>query len=74
MNIPVCHFKHNVTIDCYIIYRYTVVYRRDHVVVRVCLRIVVSDTYCIVFLFCFSSSCVASFSRLSVFDDPSNIP
>jgi hypothetical protein len=37
------------------------------------LRIVVSNTYCVVFLFCFSSSCVpdvASFSGLSIFDCP----
>jgi len=27
-------------------------------VICVCLRIVVSNTYCVVFLFCFSSSCV----------------
>jgi len=36
----------------------------------VCLHIVVSNTYCVVFLFCFSWSCVpyvASFSRLSIF-------
>jgi hypothetical protein len=40
-------------------------------VVCVCLSVVVSDTYCGVFLFCFSSSCVgyvASFSGLSLFD------
>ena len=41
--------------------------------ISVCLRIVVSNTYCVVFLFlfCFSSSCVpcvANFSRLSIFD------
>ena len=34
-------------------------------VICVCLRIVVSNTYCVVFLFCFSSSC---FSGLSIFD------
>jgi hypothetical protein len=36
-------------------------------VICVSLRIVVSNTYCVVFLFCFSSSCVlyvTSFSRL----------
>jgi hypothetical protein len=40
-------------------------------VICVCLRIVVSNTYCVAFLFCFSSSCVlyvASFSGLSMFD------
>jgi hypothetical protein len=40
-------------------------------VICVWLRIVVSNTYCVVFLLCFSSSCVpniASFSRLSLFD------
>jgi hypothetical protein len=39
-------------------------------VICVCLRIVVSNIYCVVFLFCFSSSCVpsvASFSGLSNF-------
>jgi len=38
-------------------------------VICVCLRIVMSNTYCVVFLFCLSSSCVlyvASFSRLSI--------
>ena len=42
-------------------------------VICVCLRIVVSNTYCVVFLFCFSSSCVpyvASLSGLSIFDCP----
>jgi len=42
-------------------------------VICVWLRIVVSNTYCVVFLLCFSSSCVpnvASFSRLSLFDFP----
>jgi type III secretory pathway component EscS len=37
----------------------------------VCLCIVVSNTYCVVILLCFSSSCVpyvASFSGLSFFD------
>ena len=36
-----------------------------------CLCIVVSNTYCVVFLFCSSSSCVpyvVSFSGLSIFD------
>ena len=40
-------------------------------VLCVCLRIVVSNTYCLVFLFWFSSSCVpyvVSFSGLSFFD------
>jgi hypothetical protein len=40
-------------------------------VICVCLRIVVSNTYCVAFLLCFSSSCVlyvASFSGLSIFD------
>ena len=45
-------------------------------VVCVCFRIVVSNTYCVVFLFCFCSSCVAciaSFSGLSIFDCPFGI-
>ena len=49
-----------------------VVNRRDHVI-SVCLRIVVSNIYCVVVLFCFSSPCVpcvASFSGLSIFDCP----
>jgi len=40
----------------------------------VCLCIVMSNTYHVVFLFCFSLSCVpyvASFSGLSIFVDPS---
>ena len=43
-------------------------------VICVCLCIVVCDTYCVVFLFCFYSSCVpyvASFSGLFIFDCPS---
>ena len=42
----------------------------------VCLCIVVSNTYCVVFLFCFSSSCISyatSFSGLSIFDCPFGI-
>ena len=42
----------------------------------VCLRIVVSNTYCVVFLFSFSSSSVsyvASFYGLSFFDCPFDI-
>ena len=41
-----------------------------------CLRIVVSNTYCVVFLLCFSSFCVpyvasfSGFSVLSIFDCP----
>jgi len=45
-------------------------------VICVCLRKVVSNTYCVVFLFCFSSSCVpyvVSFSELSMFDCPFGI-
>jgi hypothetical protein len=40
------------------------------------LGIVVSNTSCVVFLLCFSSSCVpyvVSFSRLSIFDCPFSI-
>lgn len=39
-------------------------------VINVCLRLVVSNTYCVVLLFCFSSYCIpyaASFSKLSLF-------
>ena len=50
-----------------------VVCRRTHVLfilfVCVCLHILLSNTYCTGFLFCFSSSCVtcvASFSGLSI--------
>ena len=42
----------------------------------VCKCIVVSNTYCVVFLFCLFSSCVpyaASFSGLSIFDCPFGI-
>jgi len=45
-------------------------------VICVCLRIVVPNTYCVVFLFCFISSCVphiVSFSGLSIFDCPFDI-
>jgi hypothetical protein len=41
-----------------------------------CLRIVMYNTYCVVFLFCLSSSCVpyvASFSGLSIFYYPFGI-
>jgi hypothetical protein len=40
-------------------------------VICVCFRIVVSNTYCIVFLFCFLTSCVPyvpSFSAVPIFD------
>jgi len=40
------------------------------------LHIVVSNIYCLVFLFCFSSLCVpyvATFSELSIFDCPFGI-
>jgi len=40
------------------------------------LRVVVSNTYRVMFLLCFSSSCVpyvASFSGLSIFDCPFGI-
>ena len=43
-------------------------------VICVCLRIVMSNTYCVVFLFCFSSSCVpyvVNVSGLSIIDCPS---
>ena len=56
-----------------------VVYRRTRVLFASYLYasvIVVSNTYCVVFLFCFSSSCVgpvASFSGLSIFDWPFGI-
>ena len=45
-------------------------------VICVCLRIVVSNTYCVVCLVCFSSSCVhyvASVFGLSIFDCPFRI-
>jgi len=48
---------------------------REHCIC-VCLHILVSNTHCVVFLFCFSSSCVsyvASFSGLSIFDLPFGI-
>ena len=53
--------------------------RRAHAfiyVICVCLRIVVSNAYCVVFLLCLSSSCVpyvASFSGLSIYDCPYGI-
>jgi hypothetical protein len=43
-------------------------------VICVYLPIIVSTTYCVVFLLCFSSSCVlyvAIFSGMSMFDYPS---
>jgi hypothetical protein len=45
-------------------------------VICVCLCIVVSNTYCVVFLLCFSSSCVpyaTIFYGLSCFDCPFSI-
>ena len=56
-----------------------VVYRRTRVLFASFLYasvIVMSNTYCVVFLFCFSSSCVGpvvSFSGLSIFDWPFGI-
>ena len=56
-----------------------VVCRRACVVftfICVCLRIAVSNTYCVVFLFCLSSSrvpCAARFSGLSISDCPVGI-
>ena len=50
-----------------------IICRRAHVLFLRSLHIVVSNTYCVVFLFCFSSSCVpyvASSSGLSIFDCP----
>ena len=44
--------------------------------IRVWLRVVVSDTCCVLFLFCFFSSCVtcaASLSGVSIFDRPFGI-
>jgi len=53
-----------------------VVCRMDHIVFTLFdfLRVVVSNTYCVVFLLCLSSSCVpciASFSGISIFVGPS---
>jgi hypothetical protein len=42
-------------------------------VMCVCLRIVASNTYCVVFLFCFSSSCVPYVVSFSFFDSPFRI-
>jgi len=45
-------------------------------VICFCLRIVMSNAYFVVFLFCFSSCCVSyvtSFSGLSIFDCPFGI-
>jgi hypothetical protein len=45
----------------------------DIVSIGIEIYIVVSNTYCVVFLFCLSSSCVlyvASFSGLFIFDCP----
>ena len=42
-------------------------------VICVCLRMVMSNIYCVVFMFCISSSCVpcvSSFSGLSIFAWP----
>jgi hypothetical protein len=54
----------------------SVVCRRAHVLFTFVLCIVVSNTYCVVFLFCFSLSCVtyvASFCGLFFFDCPIGI-
>jgi len=48
--------------------------RTSYYIIYGCLRIVVSNTYCVVFLLCFASSClpnVVSFSGLSFFDSVS---
>jgi hypothetical protein len=42
----------------------------QHILCCVCLRIVVFSTYCVVYLFCFSSSC---FFGLSILDCPFGI-
>ena len=45
-------------------------------VICVCLRIVASNTYCVVILLCLSSSCVsyiASFFGLSIIDCPFDV-
>jgi hypothetical protein len=55
--------------------RFTCIYDITYSV-SVCLCIMVSNTYCVVFLLCFSSSCApydASFSGLSNFDCPFDI-
>jgi len=57
----------------------SVVCRRTHVLITlfVCLHIVVSNTYCVVFLLCFPTSCVlyvAKFSGLSIVGCPFGIP
>ena len=58
-----------IVLTAYLCWRTRVIY-----VLCVCLRIVVSNIYCVVFLFCLSSSCepyVASFSGLSFLIAPS---
>jgi hypothetical protein len=50
--------------------------RSEFRVICVCFRIVVSNTYCVPFLFCFSLSCmpfIARFSGLSLYDYPFGI-
>ena len=42
-------------------------------VVCVCFRIVVSNTYCVVFLFCFCSSCVACIASFVIIFKTSNL-
>ncbi len=45
-------------------------------IIFVCIHVVVSNIYCVVSLFCLSSSCVpyvASFSGLFIFDCPFGI-
>ena len=52
----------------FLVLSYYVSLRSDFRMICVCLRTVVSNTYCVVFLFCFYLSCVpyvASFSGLS---------
>ena len=48
----------------------------SYLLICVCLRVVVSNTYWVLFLFCLPSSCVlyvSSFSGLSIFECPFGI-
>jgi len=79
--VPCCHVRYDFRIKTMFGSSLPpVVCRKAHecliYVICVCLRIVRCNTYCVVFLFYFSSSCVpnvASFSGLSILDCPFSI-
>jgi hypothetical protein len=74
--VPCCAVRYNFRLKRCSVRLYLQLFACLIDVICVCLRIVVSNTYCSVFLFCLSPSCVqfvVSFSGLSIFDYPFGI-